>query len=745
MHRTENGWFPALAAAAVLCAAWVGGMPAAEGRVALVVGNSAYQHTKRLENPSNDAEDMAGQLRRLGFEVFEARDLTQADFYDHLRKFSSALRDTKGEAALFFYAGHGMQDENGKNHLVPVDSPMRDEWDLPKMVRVDYVMDAMKGFSGLKLVFLDACRDNPLRGVRSLAGGGKRGLAPMKREPGSDGLEEDSGTLIMYATAPDDTAADGEGRNSPFTEALLEHVGTPGLEVGEMLERVVGTVRERTRRTGKQQVPWMSASKSGRFFFVSGSGGTGSTVGSVAASTPGSTPSSSGAGGDGVRAQQIATEREFWQSIKDSRNPASFRAYLTRYPDGQFAVLAQIRMKELEGAAQDDSPPTGTPDAEDRAQVRLFEFEEKKEELVQYALASLGFDPGPVDGDIGPKTLKALKSWQTAKGYPVTGKLSAAQLTVLSAVGRKAQAQARQDAEAARRAEEARKAQAKAKARQDAEAARRAEEARKAERARRIAAAEAEARRKREQEERRRAEERRIAELTPEMVRIEGGCFRMGSPESETGRNDDERWHRVCVDAFSIGKHEVTFAEYDRFAEATGRSRPDDEGWGRERRPVINVSWHDATAYARWLSGETGRWYRLPTEAEWAYAAWAGSTTAYPWGNSVGNRANCNGCGSRWDGRSWWDGKRTTAPVGSFEANAWGLHDTVGNVWEWTCSEYDKGYGGAEQRCASGSAGRRVFRGGPWIDLLWRVRSANRAGGDSGSRRSFLGFRLAQD
>ena len=717
MHRTENGWFPALAAAAVLCAAWVGGMPAAEGRVALVVGNSAYQHTKRLENPSNDAEDMAGQLRRLGFEVFEARDLTQADFYDHLRKFSSALRDTKGEAALFFYAGHGMQDENGKNHLVPVDSPMRDEWDLPKMVRVDYVMDAMKGFSGLKLVFLDACRDNPLRGVRSLAGGGKRGLAPMKREPGSDGLEEDSGTLIMYATAPDDTAADGEGRNSPFTEALLEHVATPGLEVGEMLERVVGTVRERTRRTGKQQVPWMSASKSGRFFFVSGSGGTGSTVGSVAASTPGSTPSSSGAGGDGVRAQQIATEREFWQSIKDSRNPANFRAYLTRYPDGQFAVLAQIRLKELEGAAQEDSPPTGTPDAEDRAQVRLFNSEEKKEELVQYALASLGFDPGPVDGDIGPKTRKALKSWQKEKGYPVTGEVSVAQVKVLLAVGRKA----------------------KAKARQDAEAARRAEEARKAERARRIAAAEAEARRKREQEKPRRAEERRTAELFPEMVRIEGGCFRMGNPESEKGRADTERRHRVCVEAFSIGKHEVTFAEYDRFAEATGRSRPDDKGWGRERRPVIKVSWHDATAYARWLSGETGRRYRLATEAEWEYAARAGTETAYPWGSRVGhNRANCDGCGSRWDNTQ-------TAPVGSFEANAWGLHDTVGNVWEWTCSEYVEGYGGAEQRCASGSVGRRVIRGGSWSYLPWWVRSAYRDWYDPDYRSPKLGFRLAQD
>ena len=271
-----------------------------------------------------------------------------------------------------------------------------------------------------------------------------------------------------------------------------------------------------------------------------------------------------------------------------------------------------------------------------------------------------------------------------------------------------------------------------------AEAARRAEEERRKAEERR-AVAEAEARRKREQEERRRAEERRIAELTPEMVRIEGGCFRMGSPESETGRDDNERRHRVCVEAFSIGKHEVTFAEYDRFAEATGRSRPDDSSWGRERRPVINVSWHDATAYARWLSGETGRRYRLAKEAEWEYAARAGTETSYPWGNSVGrDRANCDGCGSRWDNTQ-------TAPVGSFEANAWGLHDTVGNVREWTCSEYDEGYGGAESRCASGRDGRRVIRGGSWFTKPRRVRSAYRYVYVTDSRTLYLGFRLAQD
>ena len=242
---------------------------------------------------------------------------------------------------------------------------------------------------------------------------------------------------------------------------------------------------------------------------------------------------------------------------------------------------------------------------------------------------------------------------------------------------------------------------ARAREAADAEAKRKREEATERK-------AEAEAKRREAEARRKAEEEQRIAELTPEVVRIKGGCFRMGSPESEPGRDDDERRHEVCVGGFSIGKHEVTFAEYDRFAEATGRSRPDDRGWGREDRPVINVSWDDATEYARWLSEETGERYRLPTEAEWEYAARAGTETAYPWGDRVGhNKANCDGCGSRWDDKQ-------TAPVGSFEANAWGLHDTVGNVWEWTCSVYDGGYGGAERRCATGSAGRLVLRGGSW-------------------------------
>ncbi|MCP3897296.1 SUMF1/EgtB/PvdO family nonheme iron enzyme, partial [Moraxella sp.] len=177
--------------------------------------------------------------------------------------------------------------------------------------------------------------------------------------------------------------------------------------------------------------------------------------------------------------------------------------------------------------------------------------------------------------------------------------------------------------------------------------------------------------------------------LGPEMVRIPAGRFRMGDIQGG-GDGDEKPVHRVSVSEFAMGRYEVTFAEYDKFAQATGRKKPDDEGWGRGNRPVINVSWDDAVAYAKWLSQQTGKQYRLPTEAEWEYAARAGTETQYWWGNEIGqNRAVCDACGSRWDNKQ-------TAPVGSFAANPFSLYDTVGNVWEWTCSEYEDKYSGKE-------------------------------------------------
>ncbi len=236
-----------------------------------------------------------------------------------------------------------------------------------------------------------------------------------------------------------------------------------------------------------------------------------------------------------------------------------------------------------------------------------------------------------------------------------------------------------------------------------------------------------------------------IEAIEPQMVEVPAGTFRMGSPKSEPGRNSNERQHTVTIARpFRIGRTEVTFAEYDIFVATTGRPRPLDRGWGRGKRPVIYVSWWDAFAYADWLSQVTGKRYRLPTEAEWEYAARAGTQTAYWWGDEVDRDdkvwANCYGCGSE-------SGGEQTVPVGSYEANAFGLYDMAGNVWEWTCSEYFYEYNGAEQHCIDRDRtdSRRVFRGGSWFNLQPWARSAPRDYWSPDYRSSSLGFRLVQD
>jgi formylglycine-generating enzyme required for sulfatase activity len=148
------------------------------------------------------------------------------------------------------------------------------------------------------------------------------------------------------------------------------------------------------------------------------------------------------------------------------------------------------------------------------------------------------------------------------------------------------------------------------------------------------------------------------------------------------------------------------------------------------------VSWNDVNAYARWLSEQTGQNYHLPTEAEWEYAARAGTNTKYWWGNEIGvNKANCSS--------NCKDNFQYTAPVGSFMANAFGLFDVLGNVWEWTCSEYENPYQGKEKRCVS-NAGLFALRGGSWGNSAWGSRAADRNRHEPSNRGIFLGGRLAR-
>ena len=192
--------------------------------------------------------------------------------------------------------------------------------------------------------------------------------------------------------------------------------------------------------------------------------------------------------------------------------------------------------------------------------------------------------------------------------------------------------------------------------------------------------------------------------------------------------------------------------ESGEWEERSGRSWRSPGYVQQDTHPVVCVNHEEAGAYAQWLSGETGRRYRLATEAEWEYAARAGTETSRYWGDDpaqVCGYTNVADLTAKeaypdWTIHACRDGHVHTAPVGGYRSNGYGLHDMMGNVWEWTCSEYDEDYEGAEQRCASG-ASRRVIRGGSWIHYPGRVRSANRNRYGPGTRLTYLGFRLAQD
>jgi formylglycine-generating enzyme required for sulfatase activity len=224
----------------------------------------------------------------------------------------------------------------------------------------------------------------------------------------------------------------------------------------------------------------------------------------------------------------------------------------------------------------------------------------------------------------------------------------------------------------------------------------------------------------------------------PEMIVIPAGTFKMGDIQG-TGDDSEKPVHTVSIaKPFAIGRYLITFEEYDRFASATSRSLPNDEGWGRGRQPAIDVSWDDTVEYAKWLSEQTGKRYRLPTEAQWEFAARAGTETDYWWGNEMkSGMANC--------------GRKQTSLVGSFQANPFGLYDTAGNVWEWVEDCWHQNYEGSPRdgspwlEANEGDCGRRVMRGGSWFSTPELSRASGRSWLNAVYRSYGIGFRLAQD
>jgi len=231
----------------------------------------------------------------------------------------------------------------------------------------------------------------------------------------------------------------------------------------------------------------------------------------------------------------------------------------------------------------------------------------------------------------------------------------------------------------------------------------------------------------------------------PQMVEVPRGSFMMGDLQGN-GFRDEKPVHWVNIPAYAVSRCEITFDEYERFCKKTNRKSPDGKISGD--RPVVNVSWEDAVAYTQWLTEQTGQKYRLPTEAEWEYFARAGTDTDYYWGHEIGRgKASCDGCGAQWG----WDAEKATAPVGSFAPNPFGIYDTVGNVWEWTCSKYSNKYYESkdEEKClkeiTTGGYVQIVIRGGAWSEKPESCRVFRRRGVNPGEKKAFIGFRVVRE
>jgi hypothetical protein len=352
-------------------------------RVALVIGNFGYRHVATLPNPVNDATDMAAALGRLDFDVTLANDLDYTGMRAALRSFGRAAR--QAEIALFYFAGHGIEIDRS-NYLLPVDAQLVSDTDVEyEAISLDLVMTAISSSRGVRLVILDACRNNPFAARMRMSGATRsigRGLAA---------VEPATGTLVGYAAREGTTANDGGARNSPYTIALLANLEIPGLEIQLMFRRVRDHVLE---ATGGTQEPFTYGSLPGREIYIK------------------APAQSAAASGDPELGRDVA----LWNAVKNSGHRPALESYLERFPSGTFAGLARTRIAAL-GDAAASQEPDGTLVAR-----------------LQRELARVGCDPGSADGVWGGKTRRAAERFAKLSGVALP--THEPQAAMLDALGR---------------------------------------------------------------------------------------------------------------------------------------------------------------------------------------------------------------------------------------------------------------------------------------------------------------------
>jgi formylglycine-generating enzyme required for sulfatase activity len=609
---------------AVMFLAGEGHAAFAEKRVALVIGNGAYQKAPELPNPKNDAEDMAAALKALGFTVILGIDLDKRAMDAKILAFANAL--SGADTGVFHYSGHGLQ-VSGVNYLVPIDAELATAAALDfETVRLDLIQRTMEREAKTNILFLDACRNNPL--ARNLA----RALGTRSADIGRGlaATEAGVGTLIGFSTQPGNVALDGSGRTSPYSGPLAKAISASGKDLSSILIDVRNAV---LAATNEKQVPWEHSALRAPFYF----NGAAATATLEPSKQPASQPQA-----------PISEAAQTWDRIKDAKNPAVFKAFREQFgkTNPVYDSMAADREAELK--------------------------------------------QGMVAITASPKPISTIPPDPTCDGLLVSVAQSSAKPCIKPGSG----------------------------------------------------------------------ESFKDCANCPEMVIAPAGSFTMGATQAEidelvkqyssSAYKDEGPPHRVTISKpFAAGRFAVTFREWDTcvWQRGCGDYRPNDQGWGRDDRPVINVSWDDAKAYVAWLSKTTGQTYRLLTEAEREYVARAGTTTPFWWGSTITTgQANYDGNYTYASG-SKGEYRQKTVPVNAFKPNPWGLHQVHGNVYDWVEDCYHDSYQGAPADGSARTSGEckyHVLRGGSWGNDPQDLRAAYRYGYLPGFRNLNVGFRVAR-
>jgi len=620
-------------------------------RVALVIGNSSYASSP-LKNPVNDAHAMASTLRRLGFEVDERTNLNYIPFNEAVENFGNKLKT--GGIGLFYYAGHGMQ-VNGANYLIPVDAKINTENEVRyKAIDAGLVLAKMESAkSDVNIAIFDACRDNPFaRSFRSAS----HGLAQ---------VDAPTGTIIAYATAPGRTAADGDGKNGVYTDALIQAIESPGLKVEEVFKRVRKLVIE---KTAYSQVPWESSSLVGDFHFIQPSSITDlkpsplrpqPVVKTVVENAPivQKSPDSEltytdpATGLMWVKSGNIADKEMDWDGAMNWVKGLSYGGYNDwRLPTveelGDFVKRGGTQPSEWLNANGFNNVLngfywTGSTSYNNYRAMRIHMYD---------GIAVDNFKPSR--HNVWP--VRTNQTSAVSKPALLSNSISPAPTT-----------------------------------------------------------------------------SRGFTEPTTgmEFVKVPGGCFQMGDTFGD-GNSDEQPVHEACVSDFAIGKYEVTQGQWRKIM---GHNPSNFSSCG-DNCPVERVSWNDAQNFIRKLNSQTGTVFRLPTEAEWEYAARSGGKQEkYSGGDNV-------------DEVAWYSGnsESKTHPVGQKQPNGLGIYDMSGNVLEWV-NDWKGNYtsGRHQNPLEPPSNSSHMVRGGSWGTAAKGIRVANRDFNAPVNLNPFLGFRLA--